>query len=59
MNFTCCVCHRIVATNGVDWYLINLQKCGKGSPEAMWAHGPCLRKVMPVVGIDISGAESK
>jgi hypothetical protein len=32
---------------------MQVAKKGKGSPEMVWAHGLCLRKVIPVIGEEI------
>jgi hypothetical protein len=62
IKFRCCICNNVVELrdadgNVSDAYSLQLQKIGEKSPEMVWAHGPCLRKVMPVVGEEIPGPQ--
>jgi hypothetical protein len=36
-----------------DTYVLQVRKAGTTSPEMLKSHGPCLRKVIPVVGVEI------
>jgi hypothetical protein len=58
-KFRCCICHHVVEltdANGypTDSYSMDVRKDGAKSPEMIWAHGPWLRKVIPVVGEEIA-----
>ena len=58
IQFLCCICHIIVEQNDSDRYSLWVQKFDAKSPEVMWAHGPCLRDVIPVVGVEIPNSSS-
>lgn len=51
--FQGCICGQVLAENEVDRYSLQVRKFGVESPEMIWAHGPCLRRVIPVVGMEI------
>ncbi len=53
VKLTCCICGNGVEQNDSDAYTLQVTKFGTKSPAAIWAHGPCLRKVIPVVGEQI------
>lgn len=53
MRFKCCVCGSAVPDDDQDSYLLQVRRIGATSPEALMSHGPCLRKVIPVVGVEI------
>jgi hypothetical protein len=53
----CCVCENPIDQNDSDGYSLQMRKFGSESPQMIWAHGPCLRRVMPVVGIEIPGPQ--
>jgi hypothetical protein len=53
----CSVCRTLIDQNDSDGYSLQVQKFGSESPNTIWAHGPCLRKVMPVVAIEIPGPQ--
>jgi len=52
----CCVCGEIVEESDPDAYTLQVRKFGAKPSEAIWAHGPCLRKVILVVGEEIPGS---
>jgi len=58
MDLLCCVCGKIVDQNDSDGYSLQVRKFASQSPEVIWAHGPCLRRAIPVVGEEIPCAES-
>ena len=53
VQLRCCICGDIVDRSDQDGYSLQVQKFGSKSPEMIWAHGPCLRKLIPVVGVEI------
>jgi hypothetical protein len=53
--FKCCLCGQVLAENEVDGYSLQVPKFGVKSPEMIWAQGPCLGRVIPVVGMEIPG----
>jgi hypothetical protein len=53
LQFTCCVCEKPVLPNDDDSYVLQVRKTGTTSPEMLKSHGPCLRKVIPVMGVEI------
>jgi hypothetical protein len=55
----CCVCDDLVEPKDPDGYSLQLRKFRIDTPETVWAHGVCLRRVMPVVGIAIPGSPSR
>jgi len=52
-KYICCICEKPIDADETDGYTLNVKKFGGSSPEMVWAHGPCLRGVMPVIGADI------
>jgi len=44
-----------VAKSDPDGYSLQVRKFGNDSPEMIWAHGHCLRRVASVVGKEILG----
>jgi hypothetical protein len=57
MELQCCVCGKIVEEKDADGYSLQVRKFDPKSPEMIWAHGPCLRKEIPVVGVEIPGTQ--
>ena len=57
VHLRCCVCNNVVERNDPDGYSLQVQKFGGKSPEMIWAHGSCLRKVIPVLGEEIPGPQ--
>jgi hypothetical protein len=53
MQFICCVCGKSVLSTDEDAYVLQVLKTGTTSPEMLKSHGPCLRKVIPVMGVEI------
>jgi len=53
VRLQCCICGKTVEGNDPDGYSLQVRKFGANAPEMIWAHGPCLRKVIPVVGVEI------
>jgi hypothetical protein len=54
----CCICGQLIEQNEEDAYSLLVQKYGSDpSPETVWAHGPCLREVMPVLNIEPPGPQ--
>jgi len=53
----CCVCRDVIVPDDPDGYSLKILKFGNKSPETVWAHGMCLRRVMPVVGVEIPGVQ--
>jgi hypothetical protein len=51
IQLRCCIGER----SDPDGYSLQVRKFGNDSPEMIWAHGPCLRRVAPVVGKEILG----
>jgi hypothetical protein len=49
MQFTCCFCHKVVVPDDPDSYTLQVRKRGSASPVALWSHGVCLRKAIPVM----------
>jgi hypothetical protein len=58
IQLRCCVCDNIVQQDDPDGYSLQIRKFGAKSPEMVWAHGPCLRRVIPVIGIEIPGGDN-
>jgi hypothetical protein len=58
IGLRCCICDEIVDQNDPDSYSLQVRKFGDKPPEMIWAHGPCLRKVIPVIGIEIPTPQS-
>jgi hypothetical protein len=58
VGFLCCICGNVVEGNDPDSYILQVRKFGAKFPEAIWAHGPCLRRVIPVLGIEIPGPQN-
>jgi hypothetical protein len=58
MGFLCCICSKTIEENDPDGYSLQTRKFGSKSPEMVWAHGPCLRKVIPVIGEEIPCGQS-
>jgi hypothetical protein len=42
-----------VLGNDEDSYVLQVRKTGTSFPEMLKSHGPCLRKVIPVMGVEI------
>ena len=57
IQLRCGICGTIVYRDEPDGYSLQVQRFGAESPEMIWAHGPCLRKVIPVVGMEIPGPQ--
>jgi hypothetical protein len=57
IQLRCCLCGQLVDQNDPDGYSIQIRKFGTESPEMVWAHGPCLRKVIPVIGVEIPNSQ--
>jgi len=57
VKWLCCICGNVVEGNDEDAYTLQVRKFGTQSPEAIFAHGPCLRRVIPVVGVEIPGPQ--
>ncbi len=57
IQLQCCICGNIVERSDQDGYSFQVQKFGSKSSEMIWAHGPCLRRVIPVVGVEIPGRD--
>jgi hypothetical protein len=62
IKFRCCICGNVVdfqdgEGRATDGYSLQVRKFGAKSPEAIWAHGQCLRKAIPVVGKEIPGPQ--
>jgi hypothetical protein len=55
IQLRCCICGTLVEKDDPDGYSLQVQKFGAKSPEVIWAHGPCLRNVIPVIGVEIPG----
>lgn len=53
VGFRCCLCGEVVKGDDPDGYSLQVKKFGVKSPAMIWAHGPCLRNVIPVVGVEI------
>jgi hypothetical protein len=47
------VCGRAVQSDDENSYILQIRKSGATAPEMLKSHGPCLRKVIPVVGEEI------
>ena len=58
VQFTCCICGKIVEGNDPDGYSLQVRKFGVTSPEMIWAHGVCLRKAIPVIAVEIPDRRS-
>jgi len=58
VSFRCCICHELIKSDDPDGYALQVRKFVKTSPEAVWAHGVCLRRVMPVIGDEVPGTGS-
>jgi hypothetical protein len=55
IQLRCSICGTIIEKDEPDGYSLQVLKFGAKSPEMIWAHGPCLRKAIPVVGVEIPG----
>jgi len=55
-KYRCCVCRELINADDTDGYTLSVKKFGASSPEMVWAHGPCLREVLPVIGVEIPSA---
>jgi hypothetical protein len=53
MRVTCCICGKGIEGNDPDWYSLQVRKFAVKSPEMIWAHGPCLRNVAPVLSVEL------
>jgi hypothetical protein len=53
IQLRCCICDHPVEQNDPDGYSLQVRKFGAQSPEMVWAHGSCLRNVIPVIGVEI------
>ena len=53
IQLRCCICDNNIEQTDPDGYALQVKKFGESSPEMIWAHGECLRKVIPVIGIEI------
>ena len=63
IKFRCCICRSVVELtdedgNASDAYSLQVRKIGANSPDMIWAHGPCLRKMIRVVGEEILGPQA-
>jgi hypothetical protein len=52
IQLRCCICGHVVEQEDSDGYSLQVRKLGGQSPEMVWAHGSCLRKVIPVIGVE-------
>jgi hypothetical protein len=57
MKLRCCICGKVLEQDEVGGYSLQVRKLKSGSPEMVWAHAPCLRKVIPVIGVEIPGSQ--
>jgi hypothetical protein len=59
IQLRCCICGNVVERDDPDGYSLQVRKFGTNSPGMIWAHGPCLRKLIPVVakGEEIPGPQ--
>lgn len=53
LQFTCFVCGKPVLSNDEDAYVLQVRKTGTTFAEMLKSHGPCLRNVIPVMGVEI------
>jgi len=57
MKHTCCLCRQKVELGEPDSYTIRGSQPAalsvQQNPELLWAHGTCLRGVIPVMSIEI------
>jgi hypothetical protein len=53
IKLKCCICGRIVENQDPEAYSLQVRKVGAKSPEMLWAHGPCLIRAIPVIGVEI------
>jgi hypothetical protein len=53
VQIQCCICGSTIAKSESDGYSLQVRKMGADSPEMIWAHGECLRKVIPVISAEI------
>jgi hypothetical protein len=51
IQLRCCICGDVVDRNDRDGYSLQVRKFGNNSPGMIWAHGSCLRRVIPVVRV--------
>ena len=57
MKIRCCICGQILEQAEADGYSLQVRKLNAASPEMVWAHGPCLRKVIPVIAVEIPSSQ--
>ena len=50
------VCGRVIQCDVENSYALQIRKAGKTAPDILKSHRPCLRKVIPVVGEEISNS---
>jgi hypothetical protein len=55
VGFDCCFCGDAVNQTNPDDFSLEVRSFGGRSPYLIWAHGPCLRKAIPVAGAEIPG----
>ena len=53
IQLRCCISGHLVEQRDPDGYSLQVRKFGAQSPEMVWAHGLCLRKVIPVIGVEM------
>ena len=53
VQLKCCICGSTFGPSDTDSYTLQVYKRGAKNPEAICAHGDCLRRVIPVVGVEI------
>ena len=53
VQLRCGFCGHLIEQDDSDGYSLQVRKFGAQSPEMVWAHGSCLRKVIPVIGVEI------
>ena len=58
LDFTCCICGHSVAKNDPDGYSLQIRKFAAATLKMVWAHGPCLRRVITVIGVKIPEGRS-
>jgi hypothetical protein len=49
VQFNCCFCHKVLSSDDLDSYILQVRKRGSTSPVALWSHGVFLRKSVPVM----------
>ena len=59
IKFKCGICEKVVELTDPDGYSLQVRKFKVNSPEMVWAHGVCLRRVIPVIGVEIPGSISE